>query len=356
MASYRERVAGDLDRWIAAGLVEASKREAILASLPPARRLDAAAALGWVGAVLLGVAAIAFIAANWSDIPRLARFAIVLSVFAAAAGAAAWFSARARAALADGLLTFSALVFAAAIGLTGQIFDIAGEPRNALYGAGLAAFALALAGRSQGAAIAGLLFFGIADFMTGNWGAPDIEAPWLLFAAPLGAWLALAWGSAPLAHAASLAVIASFGWIAGRIDAHHQFAFLFFSVWLAAMAAGGRWLRQQARPFGAVFYGWFAWGALAFFAAAGLAGGNWGIAHRFVWLIAAGGLIALGRYDRHALITAAGVLGLMGAIFALLSDLNLNLLAAAGLFFVAALVALVIGLGLRRQGKAEAKP
>lgn len=355
MASYRDRVTADLDAWIAAGHIGADKRDAILATLPQARRLDAASALAWVGAVLLGVAVIAFIAANWSEIPRLGRFAMVIGLFAASAGAAAWYAHRNLQRAADALLMFASLVFAAAIGLTGQIFDIAGEPRNALYGAGVAAFALSLAGRSQGAAIVGLLFLGIADFMTNGWGSGDLEAPWLIFAAPLGAWLAIAWKSAPLAHASAIAIIASFGWVSGRIDENHQIAFLFFSVWLAAMAAGGRWLRQQNRPFGGVFYGWFAWGALFFFAIGGYAGGDWGILHRLVWLLAAGGLIALGRYDQHNMVTTIGVLGLMGAIAALLSDLGLNLLAAAGLFFVAALAALIIGLALRRRGNAEAK-
>lgn len=356
MASYRERVIADLDRWIAAGLVAPEQREAIVATLPDARRLDAASALAWVGAVLLGVALIAFIAANWSEIPRIARFALVLGVFGAAAGGAAWFSGRGRQAAADGLLTFAALAFAAAIGLTGQIFDIAGEPRNALYGAGVAAMALALAGRSQGAAVASLLFICIADFLTSGWGRAGFEIPWLVFAAPLAGLLALYWKSWALAHTASLGVIASFAWIAGRID-EHQAAMLFFSMWLAVMAAGGRWLRQQDRPFGGVFYGWFAWGALSFFAVGGYAGDTgWGILHRLVWLIAAGGLIAVGRYDKHAMVTTVGVLGLIGAIAALLSDLGLDLMAAAALFFVAALAALIIGLALRRRGKAEAKP
>ena len=55
MAAYKDRVKQDLDRWIASGLVDAGKRDAILATLPETRRMDAATALAWVGGVLLGL-------------------------------------------------------------------------------------------------------------------------------------------------------------------------------------------------------------------------------------------------------------------------------------------------------------
>ena len=45
MASYREKVRADLERWIAGGLVAADKRAPILATLPEPRRIDAATAL-----------------------------------------------------------------------------------------------------------------------------------------------------------------------------------------------------------------------------------------------------------------------------------------------------------------------
>lgn len=66
---YRDRVADDLERWIAAGLVGAENRVAILATLPARRKVDAVTALIWVAAVLLGLAVIAFVAANWESIP-----------------------------------------------------------------------------------------------------------------------------------------------------------------------------------------------------------------------------------------------------------------------------------------------
>ncbi|MFI4976820.1 MAG: DUF2157 domain-containing protein [Caulobacterales bacterium] len=354
MASYKERVTEDLDRWIAAGHVSADHRAAILESIPDARRLDAAAALAWVGAVLLGVAVIAFVAANWDALPRLARFAMVLGIFAAGAGGAAWCAEKARPNTANGLLAFSALAFAAAIGLTGQIFDIAGEPRTALYASGVVAAALALAGRASGPAIAAILFFGIADFMIPGLfsGREGFALPWLLVAAPAGALLALRWRSPPLAHGAALGIIAGCFWLVARIEAHAS-VLLVISIVMAGLAAGGRWLREGGRAYGGVFYGWFAWGALWFFVGAGYAysGHDLDLPHRLAWLLVAGGLVAAGRHDRHAQVTAAGVVGLLGAIAAILKDLGLDLKTAAAVFFAAAVLAALAGFALRRRAR-----
>lgn len=353
--SYKARVKQDLDRWIADGLVHADKREPILASIPDARRLDAATALAWVGGILLGVAIIAFVAANWDAMTRSVRFALVLVAFAACAGGAAWAArTQTRPHATNILLTLASLVFAAAIGLTGQIFDIAGNARAALYMAGAAAFALALAGRSTGAACAGVAFIALGDFTDRQWFAGiESEAPWILVAAPLGAFLALRWGSAALAHISALGVVYCFGWFAGKLEADAS-VLLFISILLGAFAAGARWLFTQERAYASVFYGWFAWGALAFFAIAGYlpwfgdtSGGNAGLAHRAVWILISAAIIALGRFDRHLIVTAIGVISFIGALCCLLMDLGLNLLASAGVFLVCAVIALVGGFILK---------
>ncbi|MGH6950660.1 MAG: DUF2157 domain-containing protein [Vitreimonas sp.] len=302
MSAYKDRVKEDLDRWIGAGLVDADKRSAILESIPDARRLEAATALAWLGGLLLGIAAIAFVAANWEITPKLVRFATLLAAFLGFAGAGAWAAHAERPIASNILLMVAALVFAASIGLTGQIFDIAGDPRAASYAAGIAGFLLALAGRSTGAATVGLVFIALGDFTDREWFAGlDSEIPWMLFAAPLGAYLALRWGSAALAHASALAILYCFGWFAARTG-DDAGAFLFLAILMGAMAAGGRWLFTQERRFAGVFYGWFAWGALVLFAGAGYT--SWfegrdsnlaALVHRLVWLALSGGVLALGR-------------------------------------------------------------
>lgn len=352
MASYKDKLTRDLDRWIEAGLVAADKRQAILASVPDPRRLDAATALAWIGGALLGVAVIAFVAANWDGLPRLARFAMLLGFFAGAAGAGAWAAWKSRPILADIALTLAALIYAASIGLTGQIFDIAGDPQAALRAAAVAAMALALAGRSTGAGVASIVLAAIADLDFGGSGGGGSDTPWLLGFAPLAVVLSLLWKSTPLAHAAAVGGLIALLRLALQFD-NHAALFLVFAIVLGGAAAIARWLWRQDRAHAGVFFGWATAGALLFFAIAGYAGaengGDWGLTHRIFWLAASGAIVALGRHDRHMMITAIGVISFGAAIWAILNDLGLDLMVAAGVFLLCALAALIAGLALRRR-------
>lgn len=356
--NYKDRVSKDIDRWIGAGLVAPNQRAPMLDLIPDTRRLDAATALAWVGGALLGVALVAFVAANWDAMTPILRFGIIVGGFLALAASASWTARKDRPVLTNILVMLAAIAYASAVGLTAQIFDLPSDTRAASYGAGLAAFGLAMAGRSTGAAIVALILIANGDFAEHHWfSGGDTDAPWMLFAAPLGGYLALRWGSAPLAHIAALAIIYCVTWFAARTLADVG-VFLFVAVVLGVMAGAARWLRQQGRQFAGVFYGWFAWAAVAYFAIAGYlpwfgpeGSANAGIAHRIVWLAASGCLIALGRLDRHAMVTAIGVLSLIGAVVALLMDLGLNLLASAGIFLICAMAALVGGLLLRGRTK-----
>jgi hypothetical protein len=355
MGSYKERVAADLDRWIAGGLAPAENRAAMLAEIPDARRMDAAQTLAWVGGVLAGVAVIAFIAANWEALPRLAQFAVVLGCFGGTAGAAAWFSRRERPGVANGFLTFCAIAFAAAVGLTGQIFDIPGDERTAVYASAVVGAALALAARASGPAIVALFFFAAGDFSATNLesGGGGFDLPWLLVAAPGAAALAVRWRSVPLAHGAAISLTALALWIAMKFQVG-ALGGLIFALVLAALALVARGLREREQPGAGVLYGWLTWAAAGFFVGSGLGdhGKPLAIAHRFAWLLLGGGLVALGRHDRMGAITAAGMLSLIGAASVLMYDLGLGLLTASAVFFVAALVAIVAGLLLRRRAKA----
>lgn len=350
MASYKTRLTGDLDRWIAEGLVPPASREPILAGVAEPKRLEASAALATVGGLLLGVAVIAFVAANWSGIPRLGRFGLILGLFLAVCGGAAWCGER-RPLARNVLLMVAALVYAAAIGLTGQIFDIAGDPRAALHSAGLAAILLAIAGRSSGAAVAALALIAIGDWRF-DFVGDDSPPPWLLLAAPLGVGLGWAWRSKPLVHAASLALAVAglllLVWM--KADALFNVDGFAVAAVFAVLAAAARWLDGRGDPMAGAAYGWWVWAALVFFAAAGFGPHPpEALAHRPLWLAAAGGVIALGLHDRRSAVTAAGVVFMAGAIAAILADLGLGLMTAAAVFAVVALVALAGGFALRRR-------
>lgn len=350
MASYRRRLEQDLDGWIGRGLVPAESRAAILDSVGDGRRLDAATALAIIGALLAGVAVIAFVAANWSAIPRIGRFAMILTAFLGAAGGAARASARSRPITGHVLLSVAALVFAAAIGLTGQIFDIAGEPQAALRGAGLAAVLLALAGRSAWPAVVALALIGLGDFNGRSaFGAGSDWPGWLAVAAPLAAAAAILWRSQALAHAAGLAAIVAVLTFDGLFRDSAEFVFLGASVLLAAGAAGARMLRERFQPAATPLFGWFAAGALLWFGVAGFGDDLKGVPHSVVWLALSIGVVGLGRHDRHAGVTAAGVLSLFAAGASLLFNLGVGLLTSAAVFGAAAMVALGVAFAMRRR-------
>ncbi|MBW3617690.1 MAG: DUF2157 domain-containing protein [Proteobacteria bacterium] len=348
MAGYRDRLEADLERWIAEGLVDPVHRDAILADVGEPRRLDAATALAFVGLALLGLAVVAFVASNWDGLPRAFRFGLILLAFAGAVGGAVWASARRREATRNALLTLAAFIFAGAVGLTGQIFDIAGDPRASLYGAGLAAGLLALAGRSTGAAATALVLIGagdLSDEIGTGW-------TWLLPAAAAAAGLAWSWRSALLAQAAAIALLVGAGRFALASGAPEQVGFA-LSLAFLLLAAGARWAAEREEGVvAATVYGWAVWGALGFFSASGSGEVMGGAPHRLALLALASAAVALGRHDRHGMITAGGVLAFFGAVSAVLFDLGLGLMSAAGLFAVCSVLALGAGWALRGRRQA----
>ncbi|MEE8579169.1 MAG: DUF2157 domain-containing protein, partial [Hyphomicrobium sp.] len=89
MRSYRSRLDNDLPRWREAGWLtaegEASIREDVARH---GRSLELAPALAIIGAVLIGFAAMSFIAANWDEMSRLARLALIFASLGTAYGIA----------------------------------------------------------------------------------------------------------------------------------------------------------------------------------------------------------------------------------------------------------------------------
>lgn len=346
MSRYKARLARDLDAWIGRGLVPASSRDAILDSVPERPRLEAATALAVVGALLFAIAVIAFVAANWGAMPRLLRFVLVLATFLASAGAAAWAARARRPIAADTLLAVTALIYAAAIGLTGQIFDIAGDPQRALRAAGVAALLLALAGRSSGAAAASLILICLGEAS----GLGDGGVGWAAPAGAIGAALAWLWRSRLLAHAAGITLL-----IGGFVLGPERVAPVWFAA-AGAFAALGLWARMglaPGHPAAQALYGWGAGGLLLFFALAGFADGAFeGLAHRAAWLALSVAVLALGRHDRHVGVTGLSVASLGASVFAILADLGLGLMTAAAVFAGCAVAALAAGALLRWRARA----
>src|SRR3954469_22222977 len=124
-AAYRQRLAADLARWQADGVITEAAGDAIRAALPPAPKgVNVPTVIGILGGILIAAAFLAFVAANWTEIARPARFAILLAGIAAAYGLGAWFAGASQAVLADLAVAVATIIFGAAIALTGQMYHL----------------------------------------------------------------------------------------------------------------------------------------------------------------------------------------------------------------------------------------
>ena len=125
------------------------------------RRARIARALAIAGAITLGLGVILFFAANWSDIPRFGRLAILLVFLVAFLGAGYYLRivAESRPTLGHAFLFVGSMLFGAAIFLVAQMYhwDIS-SPRPFLLWA-VGALAIALVGRADlSAGLAALVF------------------------------------------------------------------------------------------------------------------------------------------------------------------------------------------------------
>ncbi|MHA1553813.1 MAG: DUF2157 domain-containing protein [Alphaproteobacteria bacterium] len=125
MASYRERVLRDMAQWQRAGWITPEQATTIAASLPKRRfQLGFSAIIAMLGAILFSAGIISFIAANWDGIPRIGRLGITAFIMAAAYMAAALLRRATHPFYAETALVIGAAGFAAALALTGQIYNM----------------------------------------------------------------------------------------------------------------------------------------------------------------------------------------------------------------------------------------
>ncbi len=162
MLTTRKRVLQSLDRWREAGWVTddgvvAIRRE--ISSGPALLSLSSTLAI--LGAVLIGFAAMSFVAANWTAIPRMVRVGILVMSLWAAYGGAGWLFARGYNKFAQASVVAGIALFGANIMLIAQMFHLDGNPPDAVLvwacGAVLAGFAL----KSAPAFVVALLLFGL---------------------------------------------------------------------------------------------------------------------------------------------------------------------------------------------------
>lgn len=205
--TYRDRLDADLARWEADGVIAPAAAVAIRNALPPLPAgINIAVVVGIVGGLLIAAAFLAFVAAHWTEIARLVRFAILLAGMVVTGSLGAWFAARGRDVLADLCASIGAIIFGAGIALVGQMYHLGEDFAGGMLLWSIGAFAAALLTGSRGALAVGLVAASIWTCMRIH-DAPDFlhlpfVAVWLIAAG-----LAFAWNSRVAAHLVALAVL-----------------------------------------------------------------------------------------------------------------------------------------------------
>lgn len=199
----------DISRWREAGWVTEEGAAAIRAELAARRRGPGlSGVLGILGVVMLGFAAMSFVAANWQDMPRLVRLAIIFSGLLGSYAAAALLFARRMDAFAHAAILLGVAIFGAGIMLISQMYHIDGHPPDAVLVWALGGLAAGvLLGSNPALAAAAVLF----SLWTGMEGALSVTVHWpFLLAVGALAVAFLAHGWRPGLH---LVAVMAMGWI-----------------------------------------------------------------------------------------------------------------------------------------------
>lgn len=162
MAFYAARVKRDIERWVEAGRIDAATGSALARDIDihGGARISFGMVLSLMAACLFAAAILVFVAANWQDMPRLARVAMLFLLIAGGYVGGAVARLRGAHALSEGAFVVAAAAFGASIALIAQMYHLSGDEAQALliWCAGTA-FAAALL-RSNALTVAAALLAG----------------------------------------------------------------------------------------------------------------------------------------------------------------------------------------------------
>ncbi|WP_043750150.1 DUF2157 domain-containing protein [Methylobacterium nodulans] len=158
--SYRERVLRDIRSWAARGLIDLAQQRRLEEEVRRGSDLGGLqVALGIAAALLVGTAALAFVASNWAAMPPFARLLLLIAADALVVGLAGLAAFRQRASgdptlrhIADALAALSVAVSAAALALMGQTFHLPADLSGFALTVAVVGTVTALVARSGGAA------------------------------------------------------------------------------------------------------------------------------------------------------------------------------------------------------------
>jgi uncharacterized membrane protein len=320
---YRQRLEADLARWQADGVVTPAVVAAIRGALPPiGAGINIAVVVGIVGGLLIAAAFLAFVAANWTEIARLLRFAILAGGMAGAYGFGAWFARAERTVLADLCASVGSIIFGAGIALVGQMYHLGEDFAGGMLLWAVGALAASALTGSRGA-------LAVALAAACLWSSTRVidthDVPHLPFVAfwLCAAVLALAWNSRVAAHLVALAALP--WWFAAALepDFNDFHRYFILADGAALMFGGGLLLAaapwQRTHSAGAVFstYGAFFLAGVAVLQTGtvyDLLGSKDGGAGQPAWAIACGVAGAIFAVAAAAVTRPAGVAFAAGAI------------------------------------------
>ena len=132
MVISRRQLLAHIERWAERGWVTAAGADAIRAEVSTRRGPSLAGALAVLAAVLLGFAAMTFVAANWQAMSKLVRLAVLGVGLWAAYGASALLRERGLPRFAEAAVLAGVGMFGASIMLISQMYHLDGHPPDAV--------------------------------------------------------------------------------------------------------------------------------------------------------------------------------------------------------------------------------
>ena len=139
MLGYMAHLRRDLARWREQGWISAEQEERMAADAAARSGFSAGSVLAILGAVLLCLAIVTFVAANWEALPRMVRLAVLFGTLWLTYAIAYGLFRTGRDQFGHAMLLIGGAVFGASIMLIAQTYHISGNPADAvlLWGAGV---------------------------------------------------------------------------------------------------------------------------------------------------------------------------------------------------------------------------
>lgn len=205
----------EIQEWQQDGLIGEEAGQAILDRYEP-RSLNFVKVVLTIGALLVGLGILSFIASNWDAMSKLAKFCVILGLYAGVNGAGYKLSDTLPK-TGKSLIYIGVLIYGAGIFLVGQMFNLGGDFSTAFLLWSIGILPMAWLHRDQIVYIFAqilMLVYIFGSFEAAGW------SPWLFAAVP-GLYLLNTWLDNPRAGTFfnNLALFAAMGYVLVKLDA-----------------------------------------------------------------------------------------------------------------------------------------